>query len=64
MSRDRRDKASDLHRTSSNPFAQQVNFARAFPDLESLKVEVTESGASSGLGWGEERTRSEPAILR
>lgn len=41
--RDRRLKASDLYRESTNPFVRKTSFAEAFPQITHLRVTITES---------------------
>ena len=48
MARDRRDKASDVFRNSNFVFAEKVGFDKAFPEIESITVEVNESKAGMG----------------
>jgi len=59
VSRDRREKASDVFRRSNLLFAQKVPFAEAFPEIEALKVEVNVSEAGSG---GSNRRYSEDTL--
>lgn len=41
--RQRRQKASDLFRESSNPFAPKATFEKAYPQIKALRVDIMES---------------------
>ena len=49
--REKRQKASDVFRESNFLFAQKGTFAEAFPTIEKLRVEVTESGRGVGTWY-------------
>jgi len=58
---DRRQKASDVFRESNFLLARKVTFAEAFPEIETLRVEVQESPRYARYG-GEPATYTQDTI--
>ena len=48
MSRDRREKASDVFRNTDFLFSEKASFSVAFPEIKMIAVEVDESSAGVG----------------
>lgn len=48
MARDRRQKASDVFREAAHFLGEKVSFARAFPQIADIHVEVVETRAGTG----------------
>ena len=52
MPRDTRQKASDVFRETNFLLGEKVAFAKAFPSIETLRVEVEEDGEGVRYEWG------------
>jgi len=52
MARDTRQKASDVFRETNFFLGEKVAFAKAFPSIETLRVEVEEDGDGVRYEWG------------
>jgi hypothetical protein len=58
MSRDERMKASDVFRESQFVFAEKAQFADAFPQIASVRIQVEETGRGAGAGRSSGRRTS------